>query len=68
MFLTEYDEKESRELFRLEGERIGKEIGKEEATLDYIHKLMNKTAQSFDEVCDMLDVPKEEQKKFKLLL
>ncbi|MCR4998588.1 MAG: Rpn family recombination-promoting nuclease/putative transposase [Lachnospiraceae bacterium] len=68
MLLTEYDEKESRELFRLEGQREGEKIGEEKATFNYIQNLMRKKNYSAQEAMDALDLSPEDQEKYLQLL
>ena len=68
MLLTEYNEEEVHELFRIEGERIGEARGKEQNTLAMIRNIMDSMQLSVEDAMNALKIPTEEQEKFKNML
>jgi hypothetical protein len=72
MLFTEYDEvahiKNEKEISYEEGVEYGIKQGHSSATIEHIRRIMNKTAQTFDEVCDLLDISNEDRQKYKTLV
>ena len=76
MLLTEYNEKEAMELFKEEGREEGREEGLEEGMekgrekerVSSIQKIMAKLGYTAEKAMDFLDIPKEEQGKYILMM
>ena len=64
MLLTEYNEKEAMELFKEDG----REEGREETLLSTIKTVMGKLNYTAEKAMDFLDIPKDEQGKYILMM
>ena len=72
MLLTEYNEKETMELFkeegRAEGRAEGRTEGKEEEKISNLKLIMRRMKLSAQRAMDILDIPPEDQERYAPLL
>ena len=68
MLLTEYNEKETMEMFKEEGRVEGRAEGEDAKSITNLKTVMNKMKISAQKAMDFLDIPPEDQKRYAPLL
>ena len=68
MLLTEYNEKETMEMFKEEGRAEGRAEGEDVSRITVLKTVMSKMKISAQKAMDFLDIPPEDQKRYAPLL